>query len=156
LFMVTAASSQRTVRLSWGGHSMSKPVPHPTTDSAAFWVGCNRDELLYQRCRACDHVQFYPRPTCTRCQSDKLDLAPSARRGTIHSFTVVHRTANRAFDSDVPFVIALIDLDEGFRMMMNVIGDGRLSAAIGRRIRVTFEACSAEQKLPQARLEAAT
>ena len=55
----------------------------------------------------------------------------------------------------MPFVIALVDLDEGFRMMMNVIGEDRLSAAIGRRVRVVFEPCSAEQKLPQARLEAA-
>jgi uncharacterized OB-fold protein len=135
---------------------MSKPVPHPTTDSAAFWAGCNRDQLLYQRCRACGHVQFYPRRNCTDCQAGELDLVPSARRGTIHSFTVVHRTANRAFDGDIPFVIALVDLDEGFRMMMNVIGHDRLSAAIGRRIRVIFEACSPEQKLPQAQLEAAT
>ncbi len=77
------------------------------------------------------------------------------KRGAIHSFTVVQRPANRAFDGDVPFVIALVDLDEGFRMMMNVIGEDRLSAAIGRRVRVVFEPCSAEQKLPQASLEAA-
>jgi uncharacterized OB-fold protein len=135
---------------------MSKPIPHPTTDSAAYWAACNRDELLYQRCRHCGYVQFYPRQNCTACQSSELDLLPSALRGTIHSFTIVHRTANRAFDGDIPFVIALVDLDEGFRMMMNVVGPNRLSASIERRVRVTFEACSPEQKLPQAQLEAVT
>lgn len=134
---------------------MSKPVPHPTTDSAAFWAGCNRDELLYQRCRNCGHVQFYPRRNCTTCQSSELDLLPSAKRGAIHSFTTVQRPANRAFDSDVPFVIALVDLDEGFRMMMNVVGADRLSTAIGRRVRVVFQPCGPEQNLPQAQLEPA-
>jgi uncharacterized OB-fold protein len=132
---------------------MSKPVPHPTTDTAAYWAGCNRDELLYQRCRACGHVQFYPRRNCTKCQAGDLDQLASAKRGTIHSFTVVQRPANRAFEADVPFVIALVDLDEGFRMMMNVIGEDRLSTAIDRRVRVVFEPCSADQKLPQARLD---
>ena len=68
----------------------------------------------------------------------------------------MQRPANRAFDSDVPFVLALIDLDEGYRMMMNVIGDDRLSASIGRRVRVIFQQHTADQKLPQAELEAAS
>jgi uncharacterized OB-fold protein len=134
---------------------MGKPIPTPTTDSAAYWAGCNREELLYQRCGACGHVQFYPRRTCTACQAGDLDSLQSAQRGTIHSFTVVQRAANPAFNEDVPYVVALVDLDEGFRMMMNVVGDDRLSAAIGRRVRVVFEP-RGEQKLPQATLEAAT
>jgi uncharacterized OB-fold protein len=132
---------------------MSKPIPHPTSDTAPYWVGCNRDELLYQRCQQCGHIQFYPRRNCTACQSGELALLPSAKRGSIHSFTVVQRPANQAFNDDVPFVIALVDLDEGFRMMMNVVGKNRLSVAIGNRIRVVFQPCSPEQKLPQAELE---
>ena len=133
---------------------MDKPVPIPTTDTAAYWAGCNRGELLYQRCSACGHVQFYPRRACTQCQGSELAQLPSACKGKIHTFTIVQRPANRAFDSDVPFVIALVDLDEGFRMMMNVIGDDRLATAIGRRVRIMFEPCNDRQKLPQARLEA--
>lgn len=133
---------------------MGKPIPIPTTDTTAYWSGCNREELLYQRCNACGHVQFYPRQSCTECQGSDLASLPSARRGSIHSFTIVQRPANRAFDGDVPFVIALVDLNEGFRMMMNVIGDDRLSAAIGRRVRIVFEQHTSDQKLPQAELEA--
>lgn len=132
---------------------MDKPSPIPTTDTAPYWAGCNREELLYQRCNACGHVQFYPRQTCTECQGSDLALLSSARRGSIHSFTIVQRPANRAFDGDVPFVIALVDLNEGFRMMMNVIGDDRLSAAIGRRVRIVFQQHTSDQKLPQAELE---
>jgi uncharacterized OB-fold protein len=134
---------------------MSKPVPIPTTDTAAFWDGCRREELLYQQCTRCRHVQFYPRPFCTACQSGELAWRQSAKRGVIHSFTVMHRPANRAFDGDVPYVIALVDLDEGFRMMMNVIGANARAAAIGARVRIVFENRGAEHKLPQAVLEAA-
>ena len=135
---------------------MSKPVPIPTTDTAAYWAACNRDELLYQRCNGCGHVQFYPRRSCTECQGEELSWLQSARRGTIHSFTIVQRPANRAFDGDVPFVIALVDLDEGFRMMMNVIGEDRLSVKISDRVRIVFESRTSDQKLPQAELEAAS
>jgi uncharacterized OB-fold protein len=132
---------------------MHKPAPLPTSDTAEYWQACNRDELLYQRCDSCGHVQFYPRRICTACQSNDLGWHRSAQKGTIHSFTVVHRAANRAFDADVPFVLALIDLDEGFRMMTNVIGEECRTATIGRRVRVVFEQHSSGQKLPQAILE---
>jgi uncharacterized OB-fold protein len=134
---------------------MGKPVPQPTTDTAAYWQACNREELLYQTCDDCGHVQFYPRRTCASCQGVGMSWRRSAGRGAIHSFTVVHRPANRSFDADVPYVLALIDVDEGYRMMMNVVGDDRLAAAIGRRVRVVFEARSDQQKIPQAVLEAA-
>jgi uncharacterized protein len=134
---------------------MRKPVPIPTSDTAAYWAACNRSELIYQRCNGCGHVQFYPRRSCIECQGGDLAWLQSARRGAVHSFTIVQRAANRAFDGDVPFVIALIDLDEGFRMMMNVVGEDRLSVKIGSRVCVVFEPCSNEQKLPQAKLDAA-
>lgn len=135
---------------------MSKPLPKPTADTVRFWQACNQEELLYQKCATCGHVQFYPRRSCTKCQGSDLAWLPSSRSGTIHSFTIVHRAANRAFDADVPFVIALVDLDEGFRMMMNVIGEDRLFAAIGRRVSVCFEPRTPEQKLPQATMVTAT
>jgi uncharacterized protein len=132
---------------------MTKPVPIPTTDTAAFWDGCRREELLYQKCESCGHVQFYPRPFCVACQDGTLAWQKSAGRGVIHTFTVMHRPANRAFDGDVPYVIALVDLAEGFRMMMNVVGANARAAAIGARVRIVFEA-RGEHKLPQAVLEA--
>ena len=135
---------------------MTKPVPIPTTDTAAFWDACRRGELMYQQCGSCRHVQFYPRPFCVACQGEELVWCASAGRGVIHSFTVVHRPANRAFDGDVPYVIALIDLDEGFRMMMNVIGDNARDTAIGARVRIVFEPRGDAHKLPQAVLETAT
>lgn len=130
-----------------------KPVPVPTGDTAEYWSACNRGELVYQRCAHCGHIQFYPRPFCTECQNLQIESRVSRGRGTIHSFTVVHRAANRSFDSDVPFVLALVDLDEGFRIMTNIVGKSCLSAAIDSRVCITFEQRTADQKIPQAVLE---
>jgi hypothetical protein len=132
---------------------MSRPAPSPSIDTAAYWQACNRDELLFQRCNVCRRVQFYPRRICIACQAEDLSWEASTRKGSIHSFTIVQRAANRAFDSDVPFVLALIDIDEGYRMMMNVIGDARLETTIGRRVRVVFNRQPDGQNIPQAILE---
>jgi uncharacterized protein len=129
---------------------MQKPVPIPTTDTITFWQGCNEGRLLYQRCAACGQVQFYPRIVCANCQSSDLATEESSLRGTVHSFTIVHRPANRSFDQDAPFVLALVDLDEGFRIMTNVVGEDRLAASIGTPVCITFESRSVEQKIPQA------
>jgi uncharacterized OB-fold protein len=131
----------------------SKPVPVPTSDTVEFWNACNHGQLLYQRCADCRHVQFYPRPFCTVCQSAQVTSHVSDGRGTIHSFTVVHRPANRSFEGDVPFVLALIDLDEGFRIMTNIVGEGRLGASIEQRVRIVFEPRTPDQNIPQAILD---
>jgi len=127
-----------------------KPVPRATAETAPFWEGCRRGELLFQRCRACGHAQFYPRVLCAVCSAAELDWERSSMRGTIHSYTVVQRAPSEAFKPDVPYVLALVDLQEGFRMMLNVIETEPDSLRIGQAVRVVFEA-RGETMLPQAR-----
>jgi uncharacterized OB-fold protein len=126
-----------------------KPSPKPNADTAEFWAACNRGELTYQVCGDCGHVQFYPRALCTACQSGRLEWRTSAGRGEVHTFTVNHRAPNEAFRQDAPYVIALVDLDEGFRMMMNVLDCPAEQVAIGMRVKVVFEDRDG-QKIPQA------
>lgn len=129
-----------------------KPVPHANADSRAFWDACNRRELTYQRCGACGHVQFYPRALCTACQSKGLEWQVSAGRGTVYTFTVNHRAPTPAFKVEAPYVIALVDLDEGFRMMLNVVNCPPEEVAIGMPVQITFEPRgeNGEQLIPQA------
>ncbi|MFO1188242.1 MAG: Zn-ribbon domain-containing OB-fold protein [Alphaproteobacteria bacterium] len=132
---------------------MSKPVPAINGDTVEFWRGCNAERLLYQHCETCGHVQFPPRSLCVKCHGRGLAWRESARRGHIHSFTVVHRPPTAAFKADVPYVLALVDLDEGFRIMCNLIGCPPEKAAIGLAVRITFEARGegeARQLVPQA------
>ena len=128
---------------------MEKPIPKPTMETAPFWEGCARGELLFQKCRACGHVQFYPRSRCTGCHGQELTWEQSAGRGTIQTFTHVHRAPSEAFKPDVPYVLALVDLDEGFRMMLNVVNSNPDSLVIGTPVRIVFEP-RGDQMLPQA------
>lgn len=129
----------------------AKPVPRPNGDTQPFWDACNEDRLIYQKCRNCGHAQFYPRSACVKCESADLEWVDAAPSGTVHSFTIVQRAPSPAFRGDVPYVLALIDLDDGFRMMMNVIDGDPEDVAIGKPVRIVFEQRDG-QKVPQAAL----
>lgn len=120
-------------------------------DTAPFWSGTACGELLYQRCTACERTQFPPRRYCAHCQSSQIEWKASAGQGSVHSFTVVHRAPTAAFKDEVPYTIALVDLDEGFRMMLNVLGSPPAHTEIGARVRIVFRRCG-EAMLPQAEL----
>jgi len=117
-----------------------KPLPPVTADTRPFWDRCRAGQLSYQRCAACGRVQFYPRVLCAACGGRALDWERSAGLGRVHAVTVVYRAPSPAFRADVPYAIALVDLDEGFRMMANVVGCDPETVAIGDRVRLRFEA----------------
>lgn len=131
---------------------MNKPLPLPTAETHEFWDACARDELLYQVCPRCAHVQFYPRRHCAACQAMEMQWRRSSGAGTVYSHTTVHRAPTPAFKADVPYVIALVDLDEGFRMMVNILGCDPADVQIGRRMRILFRAADGGMKLPQGEL----
>ena len=126
------------------------PLPRANPDSQAFWEGTACDELRYQRCTQCHHAQFPPRAHCLRCEG-ATEWAVSRGTGVVHSFTRVERAPSAAFKALVPYVIVLAEMDEGFRLMLNLHAEAPDELIIGARIRVTFEA-TAERglKLPQA------
>ncbi|WP_145704430.1 Zn-ribbon domain-containing OB-fold protein [Azospirillum baldaniorum] len=130
----------------------AKPVPLVTADTRAFWDACAEGALTFQRCAACRHVQFPPRPFCTECRAAGPGTERSAGLGTIHSFTIVHRAPTAAFKADTPYVLALVDFDEGFRLMVNLRGCPPSEARIGLRVCVLFEPLAGGGALPQVRL----
>ena len=100
-----------------------KPVPVPTKETKPYWDGCKKHELHIQKCAACNHYQFYPRLYCTACMSDRVEWVKASGRAKVLSFTIVYRPVTQAFAGDVPYVVALVTLDEGPQMMTNIIGD---------------------------------
>jgi hypothetical protein len=126
-----------------------KPIPTPNADTQPFWDACNEDRLIVQTCRACGHSQFYPRALCVKCEGRDLDWRDAKLKGTVHTFTVVHRAPSPAFKEDAPYVLALIDLDDGFRMMMNIVDTPHDAITIGMPVRIVFEDRDG-RKLPQA------
>jgi uncharacterized OB-fold protein len=118
---------------------MAKSEPERTADAAEYWEGCRRHELLIQRCENCGIHQFYPRLLCGSCSGRSLAWVRASGRGTIKSFTIVRRAVSDAYAADVPYVVALVTLEEGPTMMSNVVGCGVEQLHIGMPLEVVFE-----------------
>jgi uncharacterized OB-fold protein len=126
----------------------SKPLPRISAEARPYWAACLEGELRHQACRGCGKVQFYPRALCAGCGATDLEWRRSGGLGVVYAVTVVYRAPSEPFRADVPYAVALVDLDEGFRMMANVVGDDPEGVAIGDRVRVVFE-MRGEVALPQ-------
>ncbi len=128
---------------------MDKPLPPVNAETAPFWDACAEGRLVIQRCRECGGYQFYPRLVCTACGSTELDWADAAGAGSLKSWTVIRRAVSAAFEADVPYVVALVELDEGPTMMANLVTPNPESLVMGQRVRVTFEPRGPELRVPQ-------
>lgn len=129
--------------------SYEGPLPKPDKDSEVYWEAARRHELLVQQCSGCKRFRFYPRSVCPNCLSDEFQWRPATGRGRLYSFTVIHRAPTPSFRDQVPYVLALIDLDEGVRMMSNVIECDPDVVRIGMRVEVVFEDVTPEITLPK-------
>lgn len=130
---------------------VDKFLPRPTPESAPFWQGCRDQKLLLQYCTSCGTYQFYPRVVCASCMSEQIEWREVSGRGTVESYTIVARAVSEAYAPDVPYVIALITLEEGPRMMSNVIGCGHESVKCGLVVEVEFETWSDDITMPKFR-----
>lgn len=125
-----------------------RPLPVPTTETAPYWHAAFAGRLVIQQCRACAKFQFYPRRFCTQCLSDQIGWFEASGRGRIYTYTVCRIAAHPAFEARVPYAVAMVELEEGPRMLAGLVDAdlGRLS--IGAAVRVCFEPISEEFALP--------
>jgi uncharacterized OB-fold protein len=108
-----------------------------------YFAGTVRGELRVRHCRACGLHHHYPRLACPHCGSDDLEWVTASGAGTVHSFTVVRQNGIPPFHEQVPFVVALVDLDEqGARMVAQLPDVAPEDAAIGMRVHATFRPAS--------------
>jgi len=124
-----------------------KPKPVPTAETLLYWQGGAENELRYTWCQACQKALFPPRSRCACGAATGWRVSSGA--GIVHSYTVVERAPLESFRGEVPYTIALVDLNEGFRIMTNLRGG---DPRIGARVRIEFEAVGEGLFLPQARL----
>jgi len=131
--------------------TMQFPLPQPVSnaDSLPYWNAARERRLVIRQCKACGQPHFMPRYLCPHCWSDELEWVDAKGGGSVHSFTVVRRASDPAFAALVPYVVALIDLDEGPRMMANILGANALDVKIGDRVSVSFEDRGDGALLPQ-------
>ena len=119
-------------------NTSSKPTPSPTTATEPFWSGCSQKKLLLRCCMACGALNSPTRYVC-RCGSADLGWTPSSGIGTVYSFTILHRAPDPSFKEDVPYVIAIIELAEGVRLMSNIMNCSPDSVYIGMQVQPFFE-----------------
>jgi uncharacterized OB-fold protein len=118
--------------------ALPAPSPTPTVDTAPFWEALTRDTFLLLRCTACATHIWYPRKFCPACHSTEADWVTASGRGRIYSFTVVHRSALPGWAGSTPYVIAYVELDEGPRVLTNVVNGDPEALAIGDPVRVVY------------------
>jgi uncharacterized OB-fold protein len=124
---------------------VTEPRPEPFGDPmhAPFWEAARRRELVVQRCRRCASHQFYARPFCLACDGDDLQWVGASGLGTVYSMTTVHRQVSP--ELPVPYVNALVELDEGPRLLTTIVGG---SCAIGDRVRIAWKERPGAPPLP--------
>lgn len=118
----------------------TRPLPRfPEADTEPFWTATKQRRLTYQVCRACAGVVFHPRRHCPHCGGLDLEWRDSAGSGTVYTFTVVRQHGHPYFRSRLPYAVAFVDLDEGFRMLAEIAGADPDGLRVGQRVAVDWE-----------------
>jgi uncharacterized OB-fold protein len=125
----------------------SGPIPVPTPETRPFWDAARRHALELPRCRACGALHYYPRGACPRCLSPDLEWERLSGRARLHTFTVVHR-GQKGFPVPTPYVLAVVELDEGPRMMTTLVDVPPDAVRIGMPLEVVFRDVSDTIALP--------
>ena len=107
-------------------------------ETRAYWEACARHELTVQRCGACGKVQHRPRAICASCLSGEVETRVASGRGTVHTFTIVRQNQVPPFASACPYVLAYVDLEEGPRLLTNIVDCEPDSVAVGMPVQVEF------------------
>jgi uncharacterized protein len=128
------------------------PIPKPTPETKPFWDGTKLRKLMVQRCLDCTQYYFYPRPLCPHCLSRHVEWQEVGGRGRLHSFVINHRPP-RGYPLPAPFVIGIVQLDEGPRLMSNIVGIEPDPQAVrcDMLVEVVFEDITDEITLPRFR-----
>ncbi len=126
-----------------------KPLPQVDPESQPYWNAAREGRLLIKRCADCGKAHHYPRELCPHCHSDRVTWEQASGKGTVYTYTVARRPAGPAFKADTPYVVALVELAEGPRMMTNLVSVDLERVRIGLPVQVRFEAISDEITLPK-------
>lgn len=129
--------------------NVNKPIPVPTHWSKPYWDACKNHELHIQQCNNCLTYIMYPKLYCPHCLSDELGWVKSEGKGTVYSYSIVYNNPPTAFQGELPFVIAVVELSEGVRLTTNIIDTEFDKISCGIPVEVVFEDITNEITLPK-------
>jgi uncharacterized OB-fold protein len=126
-----------------------KPVPRPAPESVKYWQAAKEHRLEIPRCNACDKFWFPPSQSCPHCLSTDFAFVPVSGRGKVFSFVTFHRVYHPAFAKEVPYVVALVELDEGPRLLTNIVGVKPESVTCEMPVKVVFDDVAEDVSVPK-------
>jgi len=129
----------------------ARPLPQVTPEMAPFWEAARRHELVVQRCRGCGELSFPARDLCSRCLSREADWVPVSGRGSIFSFVVMHQVYHPGFADQVPYAVVVVQLEEGARILSNLLDCPVQDVRVDMPVEVVFEELTPEVTLPKFR-----
>lgn len=132
-----------------GGYK--KTLPRIDEESRGYWEALQRHELYFQRCGSCRTDRFPTRAVCPNCLSSGVEWIRSAGRGTVYSFTVTYQNQAPGFREEVPYVVAVVQLAEGPRMMTNLVECAPDDVRVGMAVTVVFDDVTPEVTLAKFR-----
>ena len=117
----------------------TRPIPPTSPLTEPYWEAARRGEFALQSCEACGDRPFPPRANCPGCGSPKLSWGTASGRGTVYSYTVAHRAPHPVFSEQLPLVVAIVELEEGPRMVTNLVDCDPADLQVGMAVEARFE-----------------
>jgi len=127
----------------------TKPLPTITDENREFWEGAKRGKLRMQKCGDCGHIRYPISHVCPKCLSYNFNWTDLSGRGEVFSYIVFYQLYNKAFEKDIPYNVALVQLEEGPRMYSNVVGVDNDAVKVGDKVEVTFDPVTPEVTIPR-------
>ena len=125
-----------------------KPLPAISGETKPFWDAARRGDLMIQRCGDCNEYQWYPRGFCSNCWSPNIKNVRSSGRGSIWTYTVTYQNRTPGFNEDVPYILALVELEEGVKLFSNIVECNLRDVSIGMAVEVTFVPATPQVHVP--------
>jgi uncharacterized protein len=132
----------------------TKPLPITSADTKAFWEGCRKHEIRIQKCSDCDHLRWPPAYLCPHCLSRNTQWIKASGRGTVYSYVVYHVAYDPVFREDLPYVVALVALEEGPHFLTNIVGCDPHEVACEMAVEVAWDDVAETVSLPKFRTAA--
>ena len=131
--------------------SYEKPLPQVNSDTEPFWKGCKEHELRFQKCTDCGFVRWPPSAFCPHCYSNETEWITANGKGNVFTFAVYRQAFHPAFRNDVPYVAAIVELEEGPLLLTNIVGCEPGEVVCGMDVEVTWEKVTEQFTLPKFR-----
>ena len=127
----------------------NKPLPQPNGDTKPFWDGCKQHQLRFQRCKDCKHVRWPPSIVCPMCYSYDTEWVVASGKGKVYTFAVYRQAYHEAFRDDIPYITAIVELQEGPHLLTNIVGCNPEQVECDMPVEVVWENITEEFSLPK-------